>query len=310
MPGRLPPIAALRALEAAARHVSFTRAAHELNVTQSAISHQVKTLEELWGLKLFKRTVRGVALTPPGEELAKVTREFFERMTQTLDGLRISSSHERLRVDTLQSFAVKWLVPRLGRFHELHPAIGRVDLHARPARRLRHRRRRPGDTARRRELSGPARHPAHARGGLPGLHTRVHCARRASRTSSRSARLPAAAASGRTQPFPIGSNGFEAAGLPGCARARAPGFRTRTWRSRLRRTVWASLLPAPPTSPDELATGELVRLFDVACPSSVAYYLVCPEGREDEPRIAEFRTWIIGEAMSMQANAARAVRSA
>ena len=123
MPGRLPPISALRALEAAARHVSFTRAARELNVTQSAISHQIKTLEELWSLKLFERTVRGVALTPPGEELAQVTREFFERMTRTLDALRIASSHEPLRVDTLQSFAVKWLVPRLGRFHELHPAI-------------------------------------------------------------------------------------------------------------------------------------------------------------------------------------------
>jgi len=123
MPGRLPPISALRALEAAARHMSFTRAAHELNVTQSAISHQIKTLEGLWSLKLFKRTVRGVTLTPTGEELAKITREFFDRMTRTLDELRISSTHEPLRVDTLQSFAVKSLVPRLGRFHAIHPEI-------------------------------------------------------------------------------------------------------------------------------------------------------------------------------------------
>ena len=110
------PFSALRALEVAARHLSFTKAARELHVTQSAISHQIKTLEELWGLKLFERRVRGLALTANGEELARTTREFFDRMSHTLDALRVAPSHEPLRVDTLQSFASQMARSATGEF--------------------------------------------------------------------------------------------------------------------------------------------------------------------------------------------------
>ena len=309
MPGRLPPIAALRALEAAARHVSFTRAAHELNVTQSAISHQIKTLEELWGLRLFKRTVRGVALTPPGEELAKVTREFFERMTQTLDGLRISSSHEPLRVDTLQSFAVKWLVPRLGRFHELHPAI---DVWISTHDRLVDFGTDDVDLAIR--LGG---------GSYPGLHATLLMREEVYPVCTPGFfahdGLPEHPRDLLDYPLllrlgepnhPNWEQWFEAAGLPGVRPSEGPRFPDSNMAIEASKDGLGVALARTAHVADELATGELVRLFDVACPSSVAYYLVCPEGREDEPRIAEFRTWIIGEAMSMQARAVRAVRSA
>ena len=309
MPGRLPPIAALRALEAAARHVSFTRAAHELNVTQSAISHQVKTLEDLWGLKLFKRTVRGVALTPPGEELAKITREFFERMTQTLDGLRISSSHEPLRVDTLQSFAVKWLVPRLGRFHELHPAI---DVWISTHDRLVDFGTDDVDLAIR--LGG---------GSYPGLHATLLMREEVYPVCTPGFfahdGLPEHPSDLLDYPLllrlgepnhPNWEQWFEAAGLPGVRPREGPRFPDSNMAIEASKDGLGVALARTAHVADELATGELVRLFDVACPSSVAYYLVCPEGREDEPRIAEFHTWIIGEAMSMQAKAVRAVRSA
>ena len=88
MPDHLPPLAALRALEAAARHGSFTRAAAELNVSQSAISHQIRHLEGLWGLELFARGTRPLALTKSGAALAPVARDFFQSLGETLETLR------------------------------------------------------------------------------------------------------------------------------------------------------------------------------------------------------------------------------
>src|SRR4051794_3353775 len=105
MTRRLPPISTLRALEAAVRYQSFTKAAETLHVTQSAVSHQVKLLEELWALKLFQRKGHRLASTPAAEELATTIREFFDRMNATLDGLLAPASYEVLRIDTLQSFA-------------------------------------------------------------------------------------------------------------------------------------------------------------------------------------------------------------
>ena len=309
MPGRLPPISALRALEAAARHMSFTRAAHELNVTQSAISHQIKTLEDLWGLKLFKRTVRGVTLTPTGEELAKVTREFFDRMTRTLDGLRVSSSHEPLRVDTLQSFAVKWLVPRLGRFHEIHPEIDVwISTHERLvdfgsddvdlAIRLGHGRY-PGLHASllMREEVYPVCTPAFfAQDGLPESPREL-------------LDYPLLLRLGEPN-HPNWEQWFEAAGLPGVRPVAGPRFPDSNMAIEASKDGLGVALARTAHVADELATGELIRLFDVACPSSVAYYLVCPEGREGEPRIAAFRDWIMSEASSTRAGSVSVARSA
>ena len=87
---RLPPISALRSLEAAARYASFTKAAEKLHVTQSAISHQIKLLEDLWGLRLFERKGQRLVVTRPGQELADVTREFFDRIGMVLDSVHVS----------------------------------------------------------------------------------------------------------------------------------------------------------------------------------------------------------------------------
>ena len=120
---RLPPISTLNALVAVARHQSFTKAAMALNVTQSAVSHQIKLIEDLWGVKLFERRGHGIVATDAGRRLAELTGDFFDRIGHTLDELRVVSTHEKLRIDTLQSFAVKWLVPRLRRFDELYPNV-------------------------------------------------------------------------------------------------------------------------------------------------------------------------------------------
>lgn len=122
MPRRLPPLPALRAFEAAGRHLSFRRAAAELLVTPSAVSHQVQKLEQHLGTTLFLRRTRAIALTPAGERyLDGVCRAFdlLEDETRTLQ----SPGRTVLRVSLLASFATHWLVPRLPRFAAAHPEI-------------------------------------------------------------------------------------------------------------------------------------------------------------------------------------------
>jgi LysR family transcriptional regulator, glycine cleavage system transcriptional activator len=117
------PVAAMRALEVAARHLSFTRAAEELNITQSAVSHQIRHLEELWDLKLFERRARRLELTSAGSALAPVMREFFNRLEEALDILKANDGPTALRVEVLPSLAAKWLVPLLPQFRAANPEI-------------------------------------------------------------------------------------------------------------------------------------------------------------------------------------------
>jgi LysR family glycine cleavage system transcriptional activator len=123
MASRLPPLNSLRAFEAGARHLSFTKAAAELNVTPAAVSHQVKALEEDLGVKLFRRLIRKLVLTEQGRRLSPVLSEAFELMTAGVEELRQGSETPTLTVTVTPSFSSKWLVGRLGRFWERHPEI-------------------------------------------------------------------------------------------------------------------------------------------------------------------------------------------
>lgn len=117
------PLNALRAFEASARHLSFTRAAIELCVTQAAVSHQVKSLEVQLSVTLFKRLPRGLMLTREGETLLPVLRESFDRIAQTLDRFEGGHYREVLTVGAVGTFAVGWLLPRLGEFQARYPFI-------------------------------------------------------------------------------------------------------------------------------------------------------------------------------------------
>ncbi|MBM3643160.1 MAG: transcriptional regulator GcvA [Alphaproteobacteria bacterium] len=117
------PLNALRAFEAAARHSSFTQAADELHVTQAAVSHQVKGLEERLGVPLFIRRPRGLEITAEGQGLLPDLRDAFDRMTQALDRVGRKSSAGTLNVSLITTFALAWLVPRLHRFQTKHPDI-------------------------------------------------------------------------------------------------------------------------------------------------------------------------------------------
>ena len=123
MPRRLPPLNALRAFEAAARHLSFTKAAEELNVTQAAVSHQVKGLEERLGLPLFKRNNRSLLLTDAGQAYLPPLREAFDAIAIATEGLQQRSGEGPLRISALNSLAAKWLMPRLPDFRARNPGI-------------------------------------------------------------------------------------------------------------------------------------------------------------------------------------------
>ncbi|MEA9586802.1 LysR family transcriptional regulator AmpR [Xanthomonas sp. WHRI 10064A] len=123
MPRPRLPLNALRAFEAAARHQNLTRAAGELCVSQAALSHQIKALEQQLGTSLFHRLPRGVALTDEGAALAPVLGEAFDRIAATLERFADGRYREVLSVGVVGTFATGWLLPRLPAFHAAHPDI-------------------------------------------------------------------------------------------------------------------------------------------------------------------------------------------
>lgn len=120
---RLPPLNALRAFEAAARKLSFTQAADELNVTPGAISQQIRQLEDYAGTPLFKRTGRSVLLTDAAQASLPLVREAFEKIGEAGRIMQAPARKGRVMVSSAPSFAVKWLAPKLDKFHQAHEGI-------------------------------------------------------------------------------------------------------------------------------------------------------------------------------------------
>lgn len=120
---RLPPLGALRAFEAAARHLSFKKAADELGLTPTAISHQVRLLEQHCGEKLFRRRPRPLALSDAGARLFPAIRDGFDAFAAALSSLRPHEGTNSLRVTTTNAFASRWLVPRLNLWREAHEDV-------------------------------------------------------------------------------------------------------------------------------------------------------------------------------------------
>ncbi len=120
---RLPPLNALRAFEAAARHLSFTRAAEELFVTQAAVSHQIKGLEEFLGMKLFLRKNRTLLLTEEGQSYFLEIKDIFVSLQEATNRLLAMGAKGSITIALPPSFAVQWLVPKLADFAEIQPDI-------------------------------------------------------------------------------------------------------------------------------------------------------------------------------------------
>jgi LysR family glycine cleavage system transcriptional activator len=299
MPDHLPPLAALRALEAAARHHSFTRAAAELNVTQSAISHQIRHLEALWGLELFTRSARPLALTESGAALAPLARDFFQSLSETLETLRANDERGALRLSMLESFALRWLVPRLSDFRERQPEIdvwistkdGRVDFAAEGV-----------------DLAIRLGH-----GTYSGLHStfllREYVFPVCSRALIERLGMPKEPAELARFPLllrheellsPRWEVWLETAGAKQVPLDQGTRFPNSNMALQAAMEGQGVALVRSAHLEGDPAVQGLVKLFDVHCPSEVAYYLLCPEGTEDRPKIAAFRDWIQAEAARSQ----------
>lgn len=294
----LPPTATLRAFEVATRHTTFTAAAAELCITQSAVSHQLKNLEEIWGLPLFQRG-KTLSLTPAGAALAPLVREFFSKLETTLADLREQKGRVRLRVNTTYSFALKWLLPRLPGLARLHPeilvtlestdqAINFASTDADVAIRFGH-------------------------GNYPALHTEF---------MFREQLFPVASPA-LLQRFGTPDEPAELLRYPLLTRDGADlvpkwdawfkqvGVNTDVLHENVRfadtnMTIEAALLgqgialARSGHVEKEIADGSLVRLFDVPFPSPAAYYFVCPQGIETQPHIVTFRSWLLAESQQAQ----------
>ncbi len=123
MSRKIPPLKSLRAFEAAGRHLSFTRAADELFVTQAAISHQIKALEDFLGLPLFIRRNRKLLLTDEGQNYWPKIRDIFENLTSATEQIKFQMAGGPLTVSVVPTFATSWLVPRLSKFNNIYPEI-------------------------------------------------------------------------------------------------------------------------------------------------------------------------------------------
>lgn len=153
---RLPPLSCLRAFEAAARHGSFKQAAAELGVTPTAVSHQIRILEDHAGLAVFQRGVRKVSLTEDGARLYPILRVGFDAFEAAFLDITQQAKHRRVVVSATNAFMAKWLAPRAARFHDAHPQID-LQLHA-------------SDVAVDLEKDGVDVAIRYGRGPFPGMH--------------------------------------------------------------------------------------------------------------------------------------------
>jgi len=289
---RLPPLNALKAFEAAARHESFTRAAEELFVTQGAVSHQVKALESELGLKLFNRERQRLVLTEAGRDYLGVVRDALDRIALGTERLLQRQNAGALTVSTSPDFAAKWLVHRLGHFAEAHPEI---DL--RVSATLHH-----VDFARE-EVDMAVRH---GDGNWPGLDTvrlsseqlfavcspKLLTGRRRLTKPSDMLKYPLIHMDSRAD----WSKWLQAAALEDAAVIHGPVL------NRASMVIDAAIngqgiaLARTTLAAWDLINARLVRPFPEALRLSKTYWIICPKATSALPKIKTFRDWLMTEA--------------
>jgi LysR family glycine cleavage system transcriptional activator len=288
---QLPPLAAIRVFEAAARHLSFTEAAAELGMTQAAVSYQIKVLEERAGTPLFLRQPRRVTLTEAGQKLAPAVTQAFALIGEAYASVR-SGADGVLTVSTLLTFASNWLAQHLGLFQLAHPALAvRVDTSNRIV-----------DFARE-DIDVAIRSGG---GNWPGMET--HMLFRADFTPVLSPGL-AASIGGVKEPadllkLPILDPGdiwwkqwFEAAGVNADGLAERPGtsMGAQAYEANAAIAGQGVAIVTRALFKVELGDGRLIQPFDIVGDDGHAYWLVYPTGRRNVPKIRVFRDWILAE---------------
>ena len=295
MPSSLPPLGALQVFEAAARHLSFTRAAAELNVTQTAVSHQIRRLEEQLGLRLFIRQNRALTLTPEARDWLPAVSAAFQDLRTATERMLRGPRDTVLTVSSMVSIAAKWLVPRLAGFQEACPEI---EVRIATGTRLVDFHREDVDLAIR-----------YGRGHWPGLRADWLMAEEI---------FPVCAPALINGPNPLRRPEdlidhtlllvemsidewrlwFTAAGLPfSLAAHHVMRFDDRLMALHAAIDGLGVTMGRSRVIDDDLAAGRLVAPFEAFhLPSEAGYYVVCPEETAASPKIARFRDWLLDTA--------------
>ncbi len=288
----LPPLNALRAFEAAARHLSFTRAAEELNVTQAAISHQVKGLEDRLGVALFRRFNRALMLTDEGQRLLPAVRDGFDQIAAAVRAVKDQGPARALTVSVLPSFAAKWLVPRIGRFQERNPDI---DLRVLATERLTDLLREGVDVAVR---FGAGRWPGVRADFIRGEAVAPVCAPALRPSLNAPADLAHATLLHELMEplaFPSWATWLEAAGVDGVDVSRGLRFSHSHILLQAAMDGRGVALAQLVLAADDIAAGRLVEAFDLRLPTGYGYYVVYPRSAAQKPKVQAFRDWILDE---------------
>ena len=288
----LPPLSAVRAFEAAARHLSFTRAGEELGMTQAAVSYQIRLLEDRIGEPLFLRRPRQVSLTEAGARLAPHIWDAFDRMRLAFDELARDSGGT-LHINAVPTFAIHWLGSRIGRFQIENPDLAiRMDTANAVI-----------------DFSDNAADVAlrAGKGGWTGL--KCHKLLEAAYTPMLSPEL-AESVGGIREPadlmkLPILDPGdhwwTDWAQMAGLGTEWLTGKRSSQMDAQVMEAALAMAgtgvaILTPAFYERELATGALIQPFEIYGYSGEAYWLVYPEARRNVPKIRRFRDWILNEA--------------
>jgi LysR family transcriptional regulator, glycine cleavage system transcriptional activator len=304
MPG-LPPLNALRAFEAAARHLSMKDAAAELSVTPGAVSQLVRGLEERLGTQLFRRGNRSLVLTEAGQSYFAPIRHAFRQIGEATRRLQAQPNAGVLTVSAPPAFAASWLVPRLGRFRARQADI---ELNIATTRGLANFAADGVDVAIR---HGLGRYPGLRCDRIAGIAMVPVC----------SPRLLASLIPRPTHPADLlrapllheaerqdWALWFQAQDVTDIGHAVSSGisFDDQTLLIRAAESDQGIALVTETLARPELEKGELVRVLDLAWPQEFAYWLVCPRATAEQRKIVAFREWLISESARPARRAAQA----
>lgn len=291
MAKRLPPLNSLRVFEVAARRLSFTRAAEELHVTNAAVSHQIKLLEDHLGIALFQRSNNVLKLTEAGEMYLPRIREGFKIFQQATDAL-LNDKNELLRIGVPPSFGSKWLVPRLYRFFNRYPDI-RVEIVSELDRSVR-------DC----DLSIDFRRTQFADFRLePFISTEVFpvCSPQLAQQLRQPADLLHAQllheVSAMNEPdYPSWASWFATLGLPRQEQRQGPLFTLALMALQAAIDGQGVALAQSLLVEYDMAAGRLVKPLDVSTPLRLDYYLIYASDKPEQAAFQAFRQWLLSEA--------------
>ncbi|TXL82379.1 transcriptional regulator GcvA [Vineibacter terrae] len=290
MATRLPPLTALRAFDAAARRLNFARAAEDLAVTPGAVSRQIQALEETLGVPLFVRGNRSVELTARGRAYAREVRDAFDRLVLATEQVRGRDRHGPLSICAYPTFAMRWLMPRWRRFHDMHPGID-LQLTTSLA---------PVDMARdgfdATVRIGDGSWPGHGAVWLAPVEVFPVC------SPLLAARLRQPADLRRhvlihNDPRPDDwPRWLKAVGVSGIDAARGPRFETMSLAFQAAIEGVGVAMGVGCLVAEDLASGRLVRPLSFTHRSRREFHLVYPLSRQSDPRLAAFRAFLAAEA--------------